>query len=331
MGRTNGIPDGALVWDAHSCLPLRYEIAPEGLHGIADAGVHFVSINVGMDYNPWPDMLRLLASFRAWILARPDRFVLADRIADVEQAQRDGKTAVAFDIEGATMLDGDMGLFRLYRDLGVRQIHLAYNNNNAYGGGCHDAENGKDVGLTELGRRVVATANEIGVTMDCSHSSYRTSMEVMERSAKPVVFSHANVRRLWDHPRNLRDDQIRACAATGGVVGIMGISRMLGPDADTVEAMVRHIEDVAALVGPAHVGIGLDDYPMQDVEDWRPPNFEPEQLWPSRWYGGERWRTGAARFPDIARKLQERGWDAAALRGVLGENFLRVSRACWLD
>ena len=83
------------------------------------------------------------------------------------------------------MLEGDLDMLRLYRDLGVRQMHLAYNRDNAVGGGCH----GADIGLTPWGRAVVAEINRLGILMDCSHTGYRTSMDVMALSSKPVVFS----------------------------------------------------------------------------------------------------------------------------------------------
>lgn len=141
------------VWDAHSCLPLRPGLDYAALEQHAAEGVGFVSINVGMDFNPWPDMLRVIASYRAWIQLRPDRFVLADTIADVERAAAEGKMAIAFDLEGSEMLDRDLDLFRLWRDLGVRQIHLAYNRNNAAAGGCHGTELGDDQGLTQWAGR----------------------------------------------------------------------------------------------------------------------------------------------------------------------------------
>jgi membrane dipeptidase len=319
-----------LVWDAHSCLPLRPGLDLDVLARHAAAGVDFVSINVGMDFNPWPDMLRVIASYRAWILARPAQFVLADRIEDVAAAKRDGKMAIAFDLEGSEMLDGDISLFRLFRDLGVRQIHLAYNRNNAAAGGCHDTEDGNDIGLTAWGRRVVAAANEFGVMMDCSHSGYRTSLDVMEQSSRPVVFSHANARALVDHPRNIRDDQIRACAGTGGVVGITAVGPFLGvqEESELAAAMVRQIDYVADMVGPAHVGVGFDAGLMPGVKDAEPA--DRSVWWPPRFYGGKMARGGADLLPALTDGLQRRGFDDATVGGILGGNFLRVARACWL-
>jgi membrane dipeptidase len=319
------------VWDAHSCLPLRPGLDYAALETHRAAGVDFVSINVGMDFNPWSDMLRVLASYRAWILARPDKFVLAGTIDDVEAAKRDGKLAVAFDLEGSEMLDGDVELFRLFRDLGVRQIHLAYNRNNAAAGGCHDTELGNDQGLTEWGRRIVAAANQFGVMMDCSHSGYRTSLDVMAHSTRPVVFSHANARALADHPRNIRDDQIRACAATGGVVGVTAIGLFLGigDAAELAPAMLQQIDYVVSLVGSAHVGLGFDAGLMPGVKDAEPD--DRQAWWPPQFgYSGKFARGNATLLPSLIDGLQQRGYDDDALRGILGGNFLRVARACWL-
>ena len=112
----------------------------------------------------------------------------------------------------------------LYRDLGVRQIHLAYNRNNSVADGCHDVERG----LTALGRRIVAAVNDAGLLMDCSHTGRRCSLDIMAASTQPVIFSHSNPLALVEHGRNVTDEQIRACAATGGVVCVSGVSMFVG-------------------------------------------------------------------------------------------------------
>ena len=113
-----------LVWDAHSCLPL----LPG--HGMAElarhraAGINHVSINVGMDFNPVEQVMRVIAGFRAWLAQHADEYLLADSVAAVRRAQAEGKLSVAFDLEGSDMLLGDLAMLRLYRDLGVRQMRL---------------------------------------------------------------------------------------------------------------------------------------------------------------------------------------------------------------
>ena len=136
-------------------------------------------------------------------------------------------------------------LVALYRDLGVRQIHLAYNRNNSVADGCHDVERG----LTPLGRRVVDAVNDAGLLMDCSHTGRRCSLDIMAASARPVIFSHSNPLALVEHGRNVTDEQIRACAATGGVVCVSGVSIFLGTRQPAVDDVARHAAYVAELVG----------------------------------------------------------------------------------
>ena len=157
-----------IVWDAHSCLPLKRGIDITALDRHRAAGIDYVSVNVGMDFNPWPDVLRVLAYFRARIEDHPDRYRLVGTVEEVRRAKAEGVLGVSFDIEGAVMLDDDLDLLRMYAALGVRQIHFAYNRNNSVGGGCHDAEDGNDCGLTPFGHQVLAEVNRLGLLMNCS-------------------------------------------------------------------------------------------------------------------------------------------------------------------
>jgi membrane dipeptidase len=218
----------------------------------------------------------------------------------------------------------------LYRDLGVRQMHFAYNRNNSVAGGCHDEPRG----LTALGRRMVAAVNEAGVLMDCSHTGRRCSLEIMDVSAHPVIFSHANPATLVPHGRNVTDEQIRACAATGGVVCMSGVSGFLGTGAPTADDVARHSAYVADLVGVAHVGVGLDIGFRQDgLNDTPPGDFDAAYWWPrSAGYDHaiarmtytpvETWRV-------LAAALRRTGMSADEAALVMGGNMLRVARRVW--
>ena len=162
-------------------------------------------------------------------------------VDDIERAAAAGKLAIGFDLEGAMPLLEQPAMVALYRDLGVRQMHFAYNRNNSVAGGCHDEEQG----LTALGRRMVAAVNEAGVLMDCSHTGRRASLEIMDASVQPVIFSHSNPLALVEHGRNVTDEQIRACAATGGVVCVSGVSGFLGTRTPTADDLARHVAYVA--------------------------------------------------------------------------------------
>lgn len=120
---------------------------------------------------------------------------------------------------------------------------------------CLDAVDG---GLTAWGRAIVAEMNAVGMVPDGSHCSTRTGLDLCATSTRPVVYSHSCMRAVWNHPRNITDDQARACAATGGVIGITGVGIFLGPNTPTLEAMTRHLEYAVELVGIKHVGVSTD-------------------------------------------------------------------------
>ena len=317
-------------WEAHACLPLHPDADFSPLDRLREAGVHYVSVNVGMDMNPVAQIVSVLAAFRARIAAHPARFVLARSVADIEHAAATGVLAVGFDLEGALPLLGQPDMVALYRDLGVRQIHFAYNRNNPVADGCHDIERG----LTPLGRRMVEAVNRAGVLMDCAHTGRRCSLDIMAASSQPVVFSHANPLALVEHGRNISDAQIKACAATGGVVCISGVSAFLGTGQPTADDVARHAAYVAGRVGAQHVGIGLDISFRQDaLNDTPPGDYDPAYWWPRlAGYDGGISRityTPPVTWQQLPRALEKAGLNAAEVAGVMGDNMLRVARQVW--
>ena len=323
--------NASVVWDAHSCLPIEAGIDFDVLERHRRAGFDFVSINIAMDMTPLPSVLRAIAWFRDRIASSPDKYVLAEHIDDVEAARATGRLAVAFDIEGAACLLGRPEMVDLYARLGVRMMHLAYNLNNAYSAGCH----GEDTGLTPLGAEVVRAANRAGIVMDCSHTSLRASLQIMELSERPVVFSHSNVAALAPGRRNIVDEQIAACARTGGVIGICAYARFLGAVPGTADQMVRHIDHIAQTVGVDHVGLGWDySYPDEGV----PLAASEEEF--RRWFPDAAAGRDAADTPEslqvplehrplIGEGLSRLGYPQAAIDKVMGLNFARVAAACW--
>ena len=317
-------------WEAHACLPLHPDADFSPLDRLRDAGVHYVSVNVGMDMNPVTQIVSVLAAFRARIAAHPERFVLACSVADIERAAATGVLAVGFDLEGALPLLGQPDMVALYRDLGVRQMHFAYNRNNPVADGCHDVARG----LTPLGRRMVEAVNRAGVLMDCAHTGRRCSLDIMGASSQPVIFSHANPLALVAHGRNISDDQIKACAATGGVVCISGVSAFLGTRQPTADDVARHAAYVAGRVGAQHVGIGLDISFRQDALNDNPPGeYDPAYWWPrSAGYDGgitSITYTPPATWQQLPRALEKAGMNATEVAGVMGDNMLRVARQVW--
>ena len=317
-------------WDAHMCLPLHPQASFAPINQLRSYGLNYVSVNIGMDMNPVSQILQVIAGYRATIAAHPDKYVQVNNVADIARAQAGGQIAIGFDLEGAMPLLEQPEMVALYARLGVRQIHFAYNRNNSVADGCHDEVRG----LTALGRQMVAAVNAAGLLMDCSHTGRSCSLEIMAASRQPVVFSHANPLTLVDHGRNITDEQIRACAATGGVVCVSGVSRFLGVEQPSVVDVARHAAYVANLVGIDHVGIGLDNgFSQPELNDRPPGDFDPSYWWPkSAGYGqaisGMHYApiTTWQQLPEALRAV---GMTEAEAKQVLGGNMLRVAGQVW--
>jgi len=330
LGRTRSgaIYADALVWDTHSGFMPTPSADLQNLKIWRDAGVDYLSIDVGFDLMPWEHTVATLAAFRHWIREHPEEFALAEGIEDVRRAKRDGKLAVTFDIEGMNALNGRVEMVEFYHRLGVRQMLFAYNRNNLAGGGCHD----EDGGLTDFGRAVIREMNRVGMFVDVAHCGYRTSMEAMECSRDPVIFSHSNPRAVCDHERNITDAQIKACAASGGVIGVVGVNVFLGTGEVSAEALATHVEYLLKVAGWQHVGIGLDyAFSVPHSADMNELVRANPQFWPP----GRGYETPDIRFTpptsleELADILLRRGHSEQTVRGVLGENFLRVAERVW--
>ncbi len=314
----------ALRWEAHACLPLSMSSSIEPLLHYQQAGVDYVSINIGMDLNPLAQIMQSLAHFRAQIKAQPN-LCLAGSLKDIRQAKQQGKLSIGFDLEGALPLLESPEMVYLYRDLGVRQIHLAYNRNNSVAGGCHD----QDQGLTQLGFQILEAMNRAGIIVDCSHMSKRSSLDLIENSRSPAIFSHANPDSLVPHQRNICDERLKAIAKHRGVVCLNGVNLFLGEQKPSLQRFIDHICYVADLIGTEHIGIGLDiSFKQVGVNDDPSGYFDPSYWWPKT-AGYSDGINQISYLPistwaELPIALEARGFHSEEIDLILGENMARI-------
>ena len=320
-----------IAWDNHACMPLRpNDDFISQLERHRQAGFSAITLNIGFDLTPALDNFRVLATFRHWVLQHPDRFLLVKTVEDIRGAKRSGRLGVLFDLEGTRALCDQVSLIPLYYELGVRWMLMAYNQGNSAGGGCQDS---KDDGLSAFGRQVIDEMTRVGMVVCCSHTGWNTARDVLDYASGPVIFSHSNAYAVCPHPRNIPDDLIRACAQSGGVVGLNGLSRFLGKTSDgqydnSTEALFRHLDHMVQLVGADHVGLGLDYvFDLEELKAFyrsRPDLFPPEKgyVTPTPMVEPERLRS-------IVQMMLAHGYPIEDISKILGGNHLRVAEEVW--
>jgi membrane dipeptidase len=245
--------------------------------------------------------LHMLDLFYAECLKNEASITPATSYQDILKALRQGKTAALLSIEGADVLEGEVGVLRMFYRLGVRMVGLVHSLRNQLADGVTDARTGG--GLSEFGVQVVEELNRLGVLIDVSHLNDAGFWDLIEVSAKPIVASHSNSRAVCGHPRNLTDDQIRALADRGGVMGINFSPPFVHPTRADVARVVDHIDHIVDVVGDDYVGLGSDFDGIRGT----PIGLED-----------------VSKMPNITVELVHRGYAEKAIRKILGDNHLRV-------
>ena len=351
-----------IIVDTHIDLPYRFAEKPEDVsvrtaggdfdYPRARAGgldAAFMSIYVPASYQEGGarefadsliDMVETLAR------DRPGMFALARSPDEVRALAGGERVALPMGMENGAPLGEDLGLLRHFFDRGIRYITLTHSENNAICDSSYAKER-RWSGLSPFGRRVVAEMNRLGIMIDVSHVSDETFRQVISLSRAPVIASHSSCRRFtpgWE--RNIDDDMIRALAAKGGVVqinfgsafltdearsqseayyaalkehmareglgehdeGTKAFSKRYWEEHDRVYADVKdvvdHIDHVVRLAGAGHVGFGSD---FEGVGDSLPAGLKD-----------------VSDYPNLILEMLRRGYSKEDIRGICGENVLRV-------
>lgn len=252
----------------------------------------------------------------------------------IRRAHAEGALSLVYGLQAADPFEGETYLVKVFHELGVRVANLVYNQRNRLGDGCLEPGN---QGLTAFGQAIVLEMNRVGMAVDLSHTGERTSLDAAACSRAPVVFSHSCAKGLTDHPRNLTDDQIRAAAASGGLIGVCPHSQFCEKQPGvrpTVQDFLDHVVYIADLVGVEHVGIGTDLFGGKTLGEaiFR---FQFGRQVPGAWGGytiDEKYVSGfdtVYDWPNVTRGLVGRGFSDDEVLAVLGGNWLRVLDEVW--
>lgn len=257
-----------------------------------------------------------------------DWLIKALTAGDIRRAKAEGRHAMFFNHQAMNSVNPDLRWLDVAYDFGLRVFMLTYNSMTNVGAGCTERT---DAGLSTFGVKVVEHLNRLGVVVDTSHCGRQTTLDACKVSKAPVVATHATAEQVYFHARGKSDEELRAIAATGGLIGVVTVPFFLGPGREvTIEAFLDHVDYIANLVGWQHVGIGTD-WPMMSskwtLEHIMNPmagniGFRKEDGIDSarNLIGFDDYRD----MPNITRGLVGRGYTDEQIRGILGENFLRV-------
>ncbi len=299
------------------------------------SGVTMLDTTLGAAGKPtfgYEGAVRDLARWHGVFDRHRDKLIRVRTTEDILEAKRSGRLAVMLGFQNATHLARNIDNVEFFYNLGIRQMLLTYNSLNALGAGCTAR---KDVGLSHFGVEVVEKMNELGMLVDLAHCGIKTTLDAIEVSSRPVLFTHNCCRALCDNARNKTDEEIRAMAAKGGVMGITLINFFVSKkDRSTLDDLLAHFEHAVEVAGIDHVGIGTDS-PMAG---WRVPFPDEKTFWD--FHDQFKFKPGAdvrwppfieevdmpERFYIIAERLSARGYSDANLKKILGDNFMRVYR-----
>ncbi|MBR5235339.1 MAG: membrane dipeptidase [Bacteroidaceae bacterium] len=246
---------------------------------------------------------RLLTEIETMVAANADSVAIAYTPEDLYRLKREGRKALMLGIENGYAIGDDLTRIEHFRRRGVVYMTLCHNGDNDL---CDSARgNAEHGGLSAFGRAAISEMNRVGMMVDLSHAAESSFYQAIEASRTPIVCSHSSARALCDHPRNLTDDQLRALAASGGVVQTCLYDGFLRKEGGaTVDDAVRHIIHMVDIAGIDHVGIGTD--------------FDGD--------GGIIGCADASEVINLTRCLMAEGFSETDIEKLWGGNLLRVMR-----
>jgi membrane dipeptidase len=338
--------------DHPSLFPVRMEETPDyyrtgrqhtGYAGLAASGMTVVFDNM-MDgtacvtgHAPWrwDDIITDLGMRQA-DLAHQSGVMTVRTVADIDEAYRSGRVGLVFGLEAATPIENELDRLDVLYGLGLRQIGIAYSDANSLGSGLGEATDG---GLTAFGRRAVTRMNKLGLAIDVSHSSDRTSLDTCGQSDRPVFMTHAGSRVVWDIPRMKPDAVLKAVAETGGVIGMSAAPHTTLSAAHprhSIESVMDHFRYIVDLVGIEHVAFGPDTLYGDHVQLHKVfghllgisrvtsgPAFDPVEY-------VDGLENPTENFENICGWLVRNGFDDDSVRAVIGGNIYRALQDIWI-
>ena len=324
--------------------------------------LQFFSIWVGPNRQPMGEGDPDSSAIRAHLMidkleeileAYPDRIALATTARKAREIAATGKIAAAMGLEGGHMIENSLEKLEDFHRRGIRYMTLTWNNTNDWADAAKvETEEGtRHGGLTDFGVRVVKEMNRLGIMVDVSHVSESTFWDVLEVVDRPVIASHSSVHAICPHYRNLKDEQIRAVAGNGGVIGInfypayldSAFNRLENQAYETRKAELDSLREAyrdrpgeyyrrrEEIIGREMKGYSVPMTAIADHIDHVVKLVGVDHVGLGSDFDGvpalPAGMEDVTKLPELTRILLERGYDEAEIRKILGDNFMRVFEA----
>lgn len=268
---------------------------------------------------------------------------VAKSAEEIRRAKKSGRSAFIIAAQGGDWIGRKLHRIEAMGRIGLRQLLLAYNATNQLADGCLDRT---ESGLTKLGEQVVDECNRVGILLDGTHTGKRSTLEMIDRSERPVIFSHSNPSAISPNPRNIDDEQIQACARRGGVIClapwgplVMRPGTSHQPTLDDFVDMVDHVSNLTASADSVGIGtdMSLGTYPEHGHDAWGEPDYgNPFAEYGEKVTADPRSpRRNLDGFDDFAEvtnlieRLSARGYSDEDVAKILGDNYLRAASRAW--
>lgn len=322
-----------LVVDGLNCASLSREQFERTLEGRVSA-INLTSLRPGHDLAAsMSDLAKALAA----AAENADLVSIVASVKDIRETAAAGKLGIILGTQNSTFLEHDVSLIRVMQRAGVRIMQPTYMEQNELGSGVLAKEQG---GLTAKGLEWVKLMNESRILIDLSHVGYKTSMDAVKASKRPVICSHSNALALCNSLRNIPDDQIKAIAETGGTIGVTPWPPMLRhATRPTLEDFYAQVDYMVNLAGIDHVAFGSDCSEGTKTEAQWQATFGPQGMYPEvtgvlgEWFiFTQRYTEGYSSLAHTGRiidGLVARGYSEDQVDKIMGENLLRVFEQVW--
>tara|TARA_Y100000588_G_C14231450_1_gene915455 strand:- start:1023 stop:2024 length:1002 start_codon:yes stop_codon:yes gene_type:complete len=227
----------------------------EIFHDMNRSGVAAVHVTICYHEN-FPQTIKNISVWNRYFENFSEHIVPGRTSADIREAHKEGRTAIILGFQNCSAIEGDIGLIEIFHQLGVRFMQLSYNNQSLLATGCYEDN---DSGITRMGREAIREMNRLGMIIDMSHSSKRSTLDAIDFSDRPIAISHANPSFWHPSPRNKTNEVIKALAENRGMFGFSLYPHHLNNGSNcSIEDFCTMVARTAELMGTDRIGFGSD-------------------------------------------------------------------------